>query len=77
MGSGFVVINRDDSKGIDQTFSTGMPAGEYCNVIAGNYDERDHSCSGEIITVDSEMHTLQLRLRTQRRFMSRAKIGLS
>lgn len=53
-GLGFVVINRDDSKGINQTLLTGMPAGEYCDIIAGNFDEQSGSCSGPTVQVDSQ-----------------------
>lgn len=52
-GLGFVAINRDDSKVISQSFMTGMPQGEYCNIIAGNFDAQSGSCSGSTIQVDS------------------------
>ncbi|WGY46464.1 starch-binding protein [Vibrio sp. ABG19] len=52
-GLGFVVINRDDSKAIDQGFQTGMPEGEYCNVIAGDYDAATGICDGPTVAVDS------------------------
>ncbi|WP_428776279.1 starch-binding protein [Vibrio sp.] len=53
-GLGFVVINRDNSKSIDQSFATGMPEGEYCDIIAGDFVESDTSCSGPTVTVDSQ-----------------------
>ncbi|MGL6258240.1 starch-binding protein [Vibrio sp. WXL210] len=52
-GLGFVAINRDDNKSIDQGFQTGMPAGEYCDVIAGNFDSSSGTCDGPTISVDS------------------------
>ncbi|MGO2497629.1 MAG: starch-binding protein [Vibrio litoralis] len=52
--SGFVVINRDDNKAINRSFQTGMPAGEYCDIINGNYDEATHTCSGPTISVNAE-----------------------
>ncbi|BBM01747.1 alpha amylase C-terminal domain-containing protein [Microbulbifer sp. GL-2] len=44
---GFVLINNESSS-LRQTLYTGMPAGEYCNVLAG-----DEECSGDVIEVDS------------------------
>lgn len=52
-GLGFVAINRDDNKSIDQGFQTGMPSGEYCDVIAGNFDSDTGTCDGPTISVDS------------------------
>ena len=44
---GFVVINNE-SGSLTQSLATGLPAGEYCNIVAG-----DAYCSGSYITVDS------------------------
>lgn len=52
-GLGFVVVNRDDNKSIDQGFQTGMASGEYCDVIAGNFDVSTGVCDGPTISVDS------------------------
>ncbi|EKO3993976.1 alpha-amlyase [Vibrio fluvialis] len=52
-GLGFVVINRDDNKGINQGFATGMPAGEYCDIISGDFNSQTGTCSGTTISVDS------------------------
>jgi alpha-amylase len=46
---GFVAINNGDSA-ITQTFSTGLPAGRYCDVIHAGYARG--SCSGRTIIVD-------------------------
>ena len=51
-GKGFVAINRNGNNTLNRTFSTGMPAGEYCDVIAGNYDKDAGTCSGRTIVVD-------------------------
>ncbi len=48
---GFVVLNKE-SYSLNQTLQTGMPAGEYCNVIAGDFD--GSSCSGPTITVNGD-----------------------
>ncbi|AMX03479.1 alpha amylase C-terminal domain-containing protein [Microbulbifer thermotolerans] len=45
---GFVVINNESGQ-LNQTLYTGLPAGEYCNVLAG-----DDACSGHMITVDGK-----------------------
>ncbi|MCG3761009.1 ATPase [Vibrio cincinnatiensis] len=50
-GLGFVVINKEGYS-IDRSFSTGMPAGEYCNIIAGDYDSQSKVCEGPIVSVD-------------------------
>lgn len=46
-GKGFVVINNDESARLNETLYTGLPAGEYCNILAGI-----DPCGGEIIFVD-------------------------
>jgi alpha-amylase len=47
---GFVVINREDGA-LSRTFQTGMPAGVYCDVIAGDFDATTGACSGPTVTV--------------------------
>ncbi|MEC5163239.1 MULTISPECIES: alpha amylase C-terminal domain-containing protein [unclassified Janthinobacterium] len=44
--AGFVVINNE-STGLYQTLQTGMPAGDYCNILAGA-----EACSGSMVRVD-------------------------
>ncbi len=44
---GFVVINNETTS-MTQSLSTGLPAGTYCNILAGN-----DLCSGSNIVVDS------------------------
>ncbi|WP_299586608.1 alpha amylase C-terminal domain-containing protein [uncultured Microbulbifer sp.] len=44
---GFVVINNE-SDPISQMLYTGLPAGDYCNVLAG-----DNECGGDVISVES------------------------
>ena len=44
---GFVVINNETTA-MTQSLQTGLPAGTYCNILAGN-----ELCSGSNITVDS------------------------
>ena len=48
----FVVINREGSA-LNRTFSTGLPAGSYCDVTQGSYDFVALSCSGPTVSVDS------------------------
>ena len=43
---GFVVINNESSA-MNQSLATGLPAGEYCNILAGSA-----LCSGSYVTVD-------------------------
>ncbi len=52
-GLGFVAINRDDNNTLSQTLQTGMPEGEYCDVIAGDFDAQTGECSGPTISVNS------------------------
>ncbi|MBU2984610.1 alpha amylase C-terminal domain-containing protein [Saccharophagus degradans] len=51
-GKGFVVINMEGNN-LTRTFQTGMPAGRYCDIISGNYNAFNKSCSGNIIDVDN------------------------
>jgi len=47
---GFLVINNDDYP-LQATIQTGLPAGQYCDLISGN--KEGSSCSGKVITVNS------------------------
>ena len=46
---GFVAINREGNN-LTRTFATGLPAGTYCDVIHGDFN--NGSCSGPTVTVD-------------------------
>ena len=68
-GYGYVIINREDTR-LDNVFTTGMPDGIYCNVIAG--DPENH-CEGD----DGQSHYLQVsdgQLNTQVPAMSAVAI---
>lgn len=47
---GFVVINKEGSS-LTRTFQTGLPAGNYCDVISGDFS--GGSCSGTVVAVDA------------------------
>ncbi len=47
---GFVAINREGSS-LSRTFATGLPAGTYCDVIHGDFN--NGACSGPTISVNS------------------------
>lgn len=49
--AGFVVINRE-GYGLNRTFQTSLPAGDYCDVISGNISADGTSCTGSTITVN-------------------------
>lgn len=49
-GRGFVILNREGAT-LNRTFQTGMAAGTYCDVIAGDFN--NGTCTGRTITVDS------------------------
>jgi alpha-amylase len=51
---GFVVINREDSV-LKRTFQTHLPAGTYCDIIAGDFTGRSPKgrCTGRTIRVNS------------------------
>jgi alpha-amylase len=48
-GAGFVAVNREGGA-LSRTFSTGLPAGTYCDVIHG--DVSGSTCSGPTVTVN-------------------------
>ncbi|MGK7875770.1 MAG: carbohydrate-binding module family 20 domain-containing protein [Xenococcaceae cyanobacterium] len=50
---GFVAINREKTQLKNSTFMTGLPAGEYCNVIQFDFDRSNNTCSGPGITVNT------------------------
>jgi len=43
-GLGFVVINKRFGSYLNQSFDTGMPDGQYCNVIEADFDESTGQC---------------------------------
>jgi alpha-amylase len=47
---GFVVINKEGSA-LSRSFTTGLPAGQYCDVISG--DLVNGSCTGAVVTVNA------------------------
>ncbi|XP_033636505.1 alpha-amylase-like [Asterias rubens] len=47
----FIAINNDGYT-LSETLYTGMPSGEYCNIILGDFDGSTGSCSGPTINVD-------------------------
>ncbi len=51
---GFLAINRDDFSTWTRTFFTGMAQGRYCNVINGLLSADKKSCSGDVVTVNSD-----------------------
>ena len=51
-GSGFVVINKENAP-VSQTLATGMPQGEYCDVLKGNFSEETGICTGPTVLVDA------------------------
>jgi alpha-amylase len=52
---GFVVINRQDNTGLNRAFTTGLPAGTYCDIIHANFNSSNNTCSDTTrqITVDA------------------------
>ncbi len=50
-GLGFVVINREDGGSLNQTLQTGMPAGQYCDVIHGDFIYATGECTGSTVSV--------------------------
>lgn len=51
---GFVVINREDNAQLNQSLQTGLAAGNYCDIVNGDFDESNSSCDGPIITVNGD-----------------------
>lgn len=49
---GFVVINREEGV-LSRTFQTGLPGGVYCDVINGDFDSIEGTCSGQTVMVDA------------------------
>ncbi len=51
---GFVVINREGGT-LSRSFKTALPAGQYCDVISGDYTPTagGGTCAGTVVTVDA------------------------
>lgn len=52
-GLGFVAINRENSSRLNRSLQTGMPAGRYCDIVNGEFNTNNKSCSGPVITVNN------------------------
>jgi alpha-amylase len=50
-GKGFVVINRGGGS-ISKEFDTGMPAGQYCEVLHADFNPQTKTCVGVTVQVD-------------------------
>ncbi|CAF3840587.1 unnamed protein product [Rotaria sordida] len=48
----FVAINNDDYSPLDQWLQTGLPAGEYCDIVSGSLI--DGRCTGKQVTVHQD-----------------------
>jgi alpha-amylase len=48
---GFVALNNDDATVWNMTFTTGLPAGVYCNVVHGGLS--GGKCTSDTVTVNS------------------------
>jgi alpha-amylase len=49
--TGFVVINKE-SGALTRTFKTSLAAGQYCDVISGDFTPATGACAGNVVTVD-------------------------
>ncbi|XP_022105424.1 uncharacterized protein LOC110987206 [Acanthaster planci] len=47
----FIVLNNED-KSFSEFLYTGLPVGEYCDIIDGDFDLASRVCTGRVITVD-------------------------
>ncbi|WP_432824215.1 carbohydrate-binding module family 20 domain-containing protein [Dactylosporangium sp. CA-092794] len=50
--NGWIAIDNGNAPIAARTFSTGLPAGVYCDVIHGDYNAAAQSCSGPTVTVN-------------------------
>ncbi|HKT03993.1 MAG TPA: carbohydrate-binding module family 20 domain-containing protein [Rugosimonospora sp.] len=51
--NGWVSLNNSGNTLTDQTFTTGLPAGTYCDIIHGDFTAATGTCSGPTIVVSS------------------------
>ncbi|CAF4391781.1 unnamed protein product, partial [Rotaria sordida] len=50
----FIVINNDDHS-LDQWLQTGLPQGQYCDIMSGYFEQG--RCTGKVITVGGDGRT--------------------
>lgn len=50
-GLGFVALNMEGFS-LNRSFQTGMPSGEYCDIIHADFDYNNGTCNGPTINVD-------------------------
>lgn len=69
----FVVINKEGGA-LSRSFQTGLPAGEYCDVISGDFAAG--ACSGTVVTVDaSGLATINVAANSAAALHVNAKLG--
>lgn len=51
---GFVVINREDGAQLNRNLQTGLAAGQYCDIVNGEFDKTSATCNGPIINVSGD-----------------------
>ena len=74
-GLGFVVINMEGTN-LRRRFQTGMPEGEYCNIILGDFDYITGTCDGPTINVDRNGNAdISVFFRNAVAFHAGAKVG--
>jgi len=49
-GRAFIAINDDESKSMNAQLMTGLPAGQYCDVVSGTLSQDAHHCTGRTVT---------------------------
>ncbi|XP_038066973.1 LOW QUALITY PROTEIN: uncharacterized protein LOC119736999 [Patiria miniata] len=47
----FIVLNNEKAK-FSEFLYTGLPSGEYCDIISGDFDSQSRRCIGPVISVD-------------------------
>ncbi|MGI5241504.1 carbohydrate-binding module family 20 domain-containing protein [Dactylosporangium sp. CA-139066] len=74
--NGWIAVNNGSGAVGSRTFSTGLPAGVYCDVIHGDYNATAQTCSGPTVTVNgSGQATLGVAAKDAVAIHANARVG--
>jgi alpha-amylase len=75
--NGFVVINREDNTSLSRTFQTSMADGVYCDILHGDFNSSNSTCSGPTVTVSSHQANISVSSHDAVAIHIGAKVGTS
>jgi alpha-amylase len=75
--NGFVVLNREDNTSLSRTFQTSMADGVYCDILHGDFNSSNSTCSGPTVTVSNHQANISVSSHDAVAIHIGAKVGTS